>query len=267
MSKSSSQKEVWAKMADHWSKEDVQAQIEESQFFKSYTIAMEKWFPLESGMIVLEPGSGTGSLSVFVAQRWDVRVMCLDFISDSLEIARRKFLDMGVTGDFIQADIRYMPFKENTIDLVFNEGVIEHFRMPERQNVVDEMSRVSSKFVAIFVPNSLNPFRAVAKRVQIIQKRWSFGLEIPYSPWELKHRLEKTGMKVVKKAGVNFYKIFYTYWPIRLFLPQILVKLLGDKLYQINASESFLNRIFGDEIYMLATKDSANDTTKHRERA
>ncbi len=255
MSEPATVQKIWASMADEWDSPNAGAKQQYIQYYKPFIHVMEKFMPKTESRMVLEAGCGSGTFAVYMAQKWGSRCVCLDFVNECLVLAKKKFKAAGVEGDFIQADMQRLPFKEGAFDMVFNQGTVEHFALPGRQLVLDEMSRVSSKHVAIFVPNNLNPMRAIAKRVQKLVGTWRWGLELPYSTWELERRLNKAGVRVTKKAGVNFYKIWYTYWPFRLFVYPFLRWLLGERLYRINGSDGFLNRYFGDEIFQLAVKD------------
>ena len=272
MNKNVPDREVWAAMAVHWARHEVQKHLEEVQIHAPFTMALEKWLPGSKNMVVLEPGCGTGLLSAFVARRWGARVVCLDFILGTLKLAESNFGKDELKGDYVQADVRHLPFKEGVFDLVFNQGVIEHFDVPDRQQVVGEMVRVSRKHVAVFVPNSLNPLRAVAKRVQAWLGRWRVGLELPYSPWELDRRLRKAGLTITKRGGVNLFKNFYTYWPFRLVEPWLRWT-FGKRLVALNVGDGFLSRVFADELFALGTKTEIRGevkthhqaTTEHRE--
>jgi len=52
-------------------------------------------------------------------------------------------------------DGQAIPFPDNSFDLVYCWEVLHHVEHPDR--ILAEMARVSSKFVVIFEPNSLNP--------------------------------------------------------------------------------------------------------------
>lgn len=257
MSKDKTPQQIWTAIAGLWDSQVGEAREQYIQYYKPFIYAMEKFMPKEEGMTVLEAGCGTAFLNAYMARQWGTRGICLDLVPDCLKLAQKRFQAVNVEGDFILGDMTRLPFKDGAFDMVFNQGTIEHFPKPQRQLVLDEMARVSGKYVALFVPNALNPLRAVAKRVQKLLGRWIWGLELPYTQWELKRRLKQAGVKVTKKAGVNFYKIWYTYWPFRLFLDSLLVRLLGERLFRMNAGDDLLNRYFGDEIFQLGVKDSA----------
>ncbi len=255
MSQARKSQEVWTAISAEWEKPEEAAKVEFIQYYKPFFYAMEEFMPKEKGMKVLEAGCGTATHTAYMAHEWGARGICLDFVPEMMKLAKEKFLAAGVEGDFVVGDMRRLPFKDGAFNMVFNQGTIEHFPKHERQVILDEMCRVSGKYVAIFVPNMLNPIRAVAKRVQKLTGRWIWGLELPFSQFELERRLKRAGMTVTKKAGVNFYKIYYTYWPFRLFLYPALRRILGERIFRMNAGDDLLNTYFGDEIFQLAVKN------------
>jgi len=243
--------DIWVDIAMEWATTDEAAV---AHLYRPIYMVMEKFLPLEKGMLVLEPGCGSGALSIFMGRKWGVDCICMDFALDCLKLAKKKHNDSHLDGNFILADINCLPFKDGAFDMVFNEGVIEHFTGKERQHVLNEMARVSRRYVAVFVPNSQNIIRTVWKHVKIAIRKWYWGLEIPYSHRELERAMEIAGLKVTKKAGVNFYLTLYGYWPFRVTVHPILRRLFGDRLFTLNAKDDPLNRLFGDEIFQLAVK-------------
>ncbi len=250
--------EIWADIATDWAVTDEAAL---AYYYAPFTMVMEKFLPLEKGMLVLEPGCGSGTISAIMGRKWGVDCVCLDYVVDCLQLAKKKLKNSNLDGNFILADMNCLPFKDGVFDMVFNQGVIEHFAGEERQRVLNEMARVSRRYVAVFVPNSQNILRSGWKVVKKAIRKWYWGLEIPYSHRELERAMEIAGLKVIKKAGVNFYLTLYGYWPFRVTVHPILRRLFGDRLFKLNARDDPLNRHFGDEIFQLAVKREAMEKT------
>ena len=88
---------------------------------------------------VLEVGSGRGTLSMYFAHEgWESTI--LDVVPEVLEQAERQFNanDLNVTA--VVGDCLAMPLAENTFDVVFSVGLLEHFSEPE--HVLHEQLRV-----------------------------------------------------------------------------------------------------------------------------
>jgi len=54
-------------------------------------------------------------------------VTVLDITENALKTARSNFIKNKTNGEFVKADIFKMPFESETFDIVWNQGVIEHF--------------------------------------------------------------------------------------------------------------------------------------------
>jgi arsenite methyltransferase len=77
--------------------------------------------------LILDAGCGAGySALLFFRERLrDHDYLGVD-ISDSVAVARERFREQGVPGDFLQADITDLPIPDASIDLIFSEGVLHH---------------------------------------------------------------------------------------------------------------------------------------------
>jgi len=88
----------------------------------------------------------------------------------------------------VQGDIFHIPFKDNSFDLVYNSGVIEHFPEPYNLAVIEEMVRITKPggTVIVIVPNSLCIWYRLGKFIATLLGEFEFGYEEDYSPWRLK---------------------------------------------------------------------------------
>lgn len=77
--------------------------------------------------IILDAGCGSGfsALLLFGELLNQNQYLGVD-ISDSVEIADSRFKELNIKGDFLQADILDLPIKDETIDVIFSEGVLHH---------------------------------------------------------------------------------------------------------------------------------------------
>jgi arsenite methyltransferase len=77
--------------------------------------------------LILDAGCGAG---LSAAALFDDLLTRHDYvgvdISDSVEVARRRFAELGYPGSFIQADLFDLPIEDASVDLVFSEGVLHH---------------------------------------------------------------------------------------------------------------------------------------------
>ena len=146
---------------------------------------------------ILEAGCGSGEGVGILAGRVKTAVG-LD-ISQEAVTKTASFKNVLV----LRGDNFMLPFADNTFDLVFNSGVIEHFKYPDNVRQVREMTRVTRPGgqVIINVPNSLCLWYIFAKGVLIMLRKWKFGYEESYTPRRLEATVRQAGLKPVGFTG------------------------------------------------------------------
>ncbi len=103
-----------------------------------------------------------------------------------------------------------LPYEENAFDVVFNEGVNEHFFGSHRQVVFDEMVRVAKRFVAVTVPNKECREQLKRSEETVHQYRGMPDKEEPFTKQELRERLREAGVRdvdvqeVMENTGLPF---------------------------------------------------------------
>ena len=68
------------------------------------------------------------------------RSICVDVAAEALMLANKLFEKEKAEGEFIRADMAYLPIRNNTFDAVFAGGTIEHVK--NTLTAVKEISRV-----------------------------------------------------------------------------------------------------------------------------
>ncbi|MFC1721654.1 methyltransferase domain-containing protein [Patescibacteria group bacterium] len=94
----------------------------------------------ESQGVFMEAGCGTGRTSLELGCHSKLRIVCLDRSLPALLKAKQLFAQVNQPAHFICGDLRALPFKTKSLDYVFSDGTIEHFK--ETQIAVDEFRRV-----------------------------------------------------------------------------------------------------------------------------
>jgi ubiquinone/menaquinone biosynthesis C-methylase UbiE len=109
----------------------------------------------------------------------------------------------GLTMPLVRGDARRLPFQANSFDLVFSQGVLEHFVQPGE--VLQEEWRVLRKeaLIVVEVPNKWTLY-TIYKKMLMAAKRWRPGWETQYSPRELKALVEKNGFRILDCVGWDF---------------------------------------------------------------
>lgn len=183
--------EVWDKV---WNKDLVT-----SDYSLKYLEFMEQFeTTLPDNSNIMEAGCGTGQTLALFSKRHTA--IALDISPHALMLA-------GKVADpiLIHGTIFSMPLKDESCDLVYNSGVIEHFTEPDNSAAVREMARVTRTGgqVIIIVPNTCCPWYRVGKWIAVALNNFEFGYEEDYSLSRLRNVLEMNGLDVVSSFGLQ----------------------------------------------------------------
>lgn len=148
---------------------------------------------------ILEVGSETGRDSIYLA-KLGADCVLLDYVDASLETARRIADRQGVKVQTIQADARSMPFEDGFFDLVYSQGLLEHYADP--LPLLKEQIRVLKKggFLLADVPQKYHIY-TVVKHILMLFGRWTPNWETQYSIVELEKLVKKTGLDITSTYG------------------------------------------------------------------
>jgi len=152
------------------------------------------------GIRVLEAGAGSGRDSLELARR-GAHVTVLDFSPESLRIVERLSQDLKVPNvDCVLGDAVCTPFGDNTFDLVFHQGLLEHFRDP--MPLLRENHRVLTPggLCLCDVPQTFHPL-TIVKKVLIGLDKWFAGWETQYTPLSLRRRMRSAGFVIERTYG------------------------------------------------------------------
>ena len=151
------------------------------------------------GKRILEVGAGSGRDSIALAKRGAI-VTVLDYVPSSLGVVAKNAEAAGVTLTMVCGDGTRMPFPEGTFDVVFHQGLMEHFR--DANPLLDDNRRVlkTGGHVVIDVPQRWHIY-TVGKKVLIALDRWFAGWETEYSIRELTGMVEARGYQVTARFG------------------------------------------------------------------
>ncbi len=127
---------------------------------------------------ILDLGCGTGRFSVASALLGAKLVICLDVDIDAIDDARRNIADIGVETmvDVVVADARYLPFREHTFDVVFQNppfGIQSRRGMDIEflKSAIRAGCRVYTIHKAETVDYVIRRIRELGREVSIIGKR------------------------------------------------------------------------------------------------
>lgn len=157
-----------------------------------------------AGAHILEVGAGTGGNS-FTLAKFGACVTALDFAEAALYRAQSFFSSQDVNLGIVQGDTLNLPFPSGYFDLIFHQGLLEHFLNPAV--IVHEQKRVLAKggFLLVDVPQRFNLF-TLYKHALIRAGRWPYGgWEREFSLRELTNLLKSEGFEIVDIYGRGYY--------------------------------------------------------------
>jgi ubiquinone/menaquinone biosynthesis C-methylase UbiE len=155
--------------------------------------------PLE-GRRILEVGAGTGRDSLDLA-RHGAEVWTLDYSDESLRVLRDV---SGGSFEIVCGDAMALPFASGAFDVVFHQGLLEHFRRP--LDLLRENHRVLAPggYLLVDVPQRYH-YYTLAKHALMAVNRWFAGWETEFSAGELDALMEAAGFEVVARYGSNLF--------------------------------------------------------------
>lgn len=173
------------------------------------------------GKKVLEAGSGTGKISLRLAMD-GASVTLVDYSRNALDQSGLAFRQKDCRGEFVLADIRSIPLREKTFDLAWNAGVLEHFSLEEKVNILKEMARVTKPggIILVLVPYSRCLTYRMGKAYAEAKGTWMYGSEDPVE--SLREEFRLAGIEVERETDIGFVQSmeFLDFIPGTQFLKQ-----------------------------------------------
>ena len=151
------------------------------------------------GARVLEVGAGSGRDSVSLARAGAIAIL-LDYSAASLEVARGVAERAGQRVHLVRADALRMPFRDRDLQVVFHQGLLEHFRDP--LPLLGENVRVLAPggILLVDVPQRFHLY-TVLKHLLIALGQWFAGWETEFTIDELEGLMRKAGVTVIRRYG------------------------------------------------------------------
>ncbi|HOP26995.1 MAG TPA: class I SAM-dependent methyltransferase [Candidatus Sabulitectum sp.] len=144
------------------------------------------------GKLTLEVGAATARDSVSLGEEGAVPV-ALDYSHPALKLAAEAAARQEAALLLVCGDANALPFRDDSFDLVFHQGVLEHFRNPD--GITDECVRVLKPGgnLLVDVPQTFHPYTAL-KKVLIAMNAWFAGWETQYTAAGLNRYLRSRGL-------------------------------------------------------------------------
>ncbi|MGE5314374.1 MAG: class I SAM-dependent methyltransferase [Acidobacteriota bacterium] len=210
------------------------------------------------GKRILEVGAGTGRDSLPLIER-GAEIYQLDYSEPALKIMKRIADEQKLDVKILGGDTFHLPFADGTFDVVFHQGLLEHFRPKEAEALLKENIRVIKQggLLLVDVPQRYHIY-TVIKHALIAVNKWFAGWEREFSVSELRGIMTNLGLEPVHEYGEWMYpSLFYratreallkagvklplypTVFPPLTRLRKNLRESLRDSAFALNTSLSF----------------------------
>ncbi|MBK7770916.1 MAG: class I SAM-dependent methyltransferase [bacterium] len=151
------------------------------------------------GRRILEVGAGTGRDAVALAAA-GATVVTIDYVKGSLGLTQKAAAQARADVTAVCGDGLGMPFPDGAFDVVFHQGLLEHFREPGfllRENV-----RVLKPggYLVVDVPQTFH-YYTVGKQVLIALNRWFAGWETQFTIDQLEKLAREQGTTITRSYG------------------------------------------------------------------
>jgi SAM-dependent methyltransferase len=126
------------------------------------------------------------------------RVFILDYSKESLRLVHAGIKDDSIS--LIRADARQAPFPDQSFDIVFHQGLLEHFRIP--YDLLRENHRILKKdgLLLVDVPQTFH-FYTIMKKILLCLGLWFAGWERQFTLNSLSRILTECGFVPVHSYG------------------------------------------------------------------
>ncbi len=208
---------------DHWEKFwDEKKEIDEVYSNEGRIFNHLKATTSLEGKKILEVGAGSGRDSFELAQE-NAQVYLLDYSPNAFSIIREINKKSDIEVHCIQADAFQTPVPDESFDIVFHQGLLEHFKDPFP--LLEENYRILKPggFVLVDVPQRYHIY-TVIKHILIFFNKWFAGWETEFSISQLEKLLKKTGFETKTKYG-NWMRPGLFYRILREMFRKINIKL------------------------------------------
>lgn len=192
--------------ADHWdaswSAHDIARSIEGARSDRRYLPLVDRYVP--RGALLLEAGCGLGQWVTVLRER-GYRAIGIDYVFEALRTATRH---AGGSGVLARADVRELPFPDDTFDAITSLGVVEHF-WGGPAPLIEDMVRVLRPGGTIFlsVPY-FNPLRKLctwttASRMPVSTVEPPSFYQFAFERREILEYLRAAGLTIVETVPMS----------------------------------------------------------------
>lgn len=190
-------------MEEPWGEEVALEYLQSFPIYWSRRNFIERNIPVFKKMNILESGSGPAHDSLVFAEK-GAKITAVDISKNAIENAKRIYSRLGYPIETFVADITRLPFENNSFDLVWNAGTLEHFEDAKLDKAFKEMVRVTKEngVLLVIVPNRYYFWYQWHLRLQKFRhKTLQYNFERAFSVFHFKKLFRKYNLKHIKVSG------------------------------------------------------------------
>lgn len=201
------QEEIWQNHVKHLNVEDVMRQYNAPAVFQQeLTELIESYAAGKDECRTIELGCELGVTSLLLNDAFNKTLLDLNPLAIDLTKKAHQKLDKHAT--FIVADMFETPFEDETFDIVFNAGVIEHFNQSDRTKALQEYARILKKdgIMIVAFPNHYSlPYR-MAYMIRTLLRKWPYPSE--YKLFDLCDEIRASNMHLQERRTLSKKTLF-----------------------------------------------------------
>jgi ubiquinone/menaquinone biosynthesis C-methylase UbiE len=160
---------------------------------------------------VLEVGFGSGRILTKIAREQNCRCVGVDIPDHAFPTIAFFCKQEDVHVEALKGNGFALPFKDGSFEVVYSEGVIEHFPIERSAQMLKEHARVCQPggIVIVSVPNKFALLHSLTKR--LLGSRFLFYPEASYSNNQLSKLMKQAGLIPIARDGFAFGCQFYMF--------------------------------------------------------
>lgn len=175
---------------------------------------------------VLEIGCGSAiDTNIMASENPAIKFFCMDISDSSLSIARKVSMELKNKIYLARGDANKLFYKKDSFNLIFSQGVMEHFGNPDQMINEQIYSLKKGGLLIINVPQKYTGY-TLMKHWKMEKGTWEWVWETEYSYPMLRRLGNRYGLHEIEVFGYQYWRS----WGEPLFV----LRDLYDKLHRRN---------------------------------
>ena len=156
--------------------------------------------------VILEIGCGTAIDTIILSRRFPAHYFTAsDLSKNAIFLARKINSEWDANVHFFMSDVKQTPLNPDSIDLLFSQGLMEHFKNPVSVLLHQAKSIKPGGYVVVSVPQKFTGY-TLYKHRHMKKGSWTLGWETEYSYSCLKKIGSCAGLSEFTHLGDEYWK-------------------------------------------------------------